>query len=771
MRNILPFIKAFKNTFFILLFKLMNVKREFLIYPFIQIIIGALFINAIYAHPSIGSISVITKPANTFEKLEVAFRVNAQFRNPFDPDQIQIDGHFTSPEGKELIVPAFYYQDFLRTTTDGKKEVLANRGLPHWRIRFTPQVPGHWILKIRIRDGQETAFSNSISFEVKSSKAKGFIRRKPNAQYFSYDDDSPFFPIGENMAWPIRKGIADYDVWLSSAGKSGVNLARIWLQWNNTLHIEHKGTGPGHYDLANAWRMDYVLDTARENGVHVFFTIDSPEPYQKKLGRPPKVENPWADCPYNIENGGPLHDPIELFTSPEARRLIRQRLRYIVARWGWDPNIFCWELWNELNTFQGFDMIIPQVKQWHVEMIDFLRLTDINQHLISTSFANTEGPAEIWELEGIDFTQYHVYRGFDMAGLLPFISRYMTSKYKKPHIIGEFGPAIHLLERLFEIDPSGIHIRNAIWSSALSGGSGTALAWCWDNYIHKNNLYHLYTSLSKFLQDIPWNSANFKPIQTGLSWIHPGEKRDLRDLVLTSYDNKKISGEVFLDPNARSSSFGPLYLHGRANPKEQKPIVLKVNRTVAGPIILHVSHVWVSATLEIKLDANLVYSNAFPAGPGKGNWIKSEHSARWNIWGADYDMNVAIHIPGGAHTVELYNTGQDRLTIDRIELPDYLIDHEPNIRAIGLIGKGLAILWIQNADHNLGAIMEKRKVRPITEARLTLKDIPCTMVKIQWWDTKNGLTTKTEEVQSTKLGLVLELPPIQSDIACKITWN
>jgi len=45
------------------------------------------------------------------------------------------------------------------------------------------------------------------------------------------------------------------------------------------------------------------------------------------------------------------------------------------------------------------------------------------------------------------------------------------------------------------------------------------------------------------------------------------------------------------------------------------------------------------------------------------------------------------------------------------------------------------------------------------------------MVKIQWWDTKNGLTTKTEEVQSTQLGLVLELPPIQSDIACKITWN
>jgi len=45
------------------------------------------------------------------------------------------------------------------------------------------------------------------------------------------------------------------------------------------------------------------------------------------------------------------------------------------------------------------------------------------------------------------------------------------------------------------------------------------------------------------------------------------------------------------------------------------------------------------------------------------------------------------------------------------------------------------------------------------------------MVKIQWWDTKNGMATKTEEIQSTKAGLVLKLPTVQSDIACRITWK
>jgi hypothetical protein len=751
--------------------KMRKLKQKILTHAFVQIATWTLFTGVIFAHPSIEDIRIITEPGEIYEKFEVAFQVKGEFRNPFDPDQIQIDGHFLSPDGKQLIVPAFYYQDFQRTAADGGKEVLKKIGEPNWRIRFTPRMQGTWLLRICVRGEEGIVYSDAMNFSVKSSDAKGFIRKKPNTNYFSYENDSPYFPIGENMAWPIRNGIADYDVWLTAAGKSGMNLARIWLQWNNTLQIEHEGTGPGRYDLANAWRMDYVLDAARGNGVRVFFTIDSPELYQKELRRASGVKRPWVNCPYNIENGGPLRDPTDLFTSPEGKRLTRQRLRYIVGRWGWDPNIFCWELWNELNTFQGFENIIPQVKQWHVEMIDFLRQTDINNHLISTSFANIEGSEEIWELEGIDFTQYHVYRGFDMAGLLPSISKHMINKYKKPHIIGEFGPAIHLLEKLFEIDPRGDHIRNAIWSSALSGGSGTALAWCWDNYIHKNNLYYLYASLSKFLQDIPWNTADFKTIQTELSWTHQGKKQNLRDLILTSYDNKKISGEIILDPTARSSSFGPLYIHGKTHPNEQKPITLKLNRTLPGPLILHVNHVWDYAALQIKLDGSVVYSNSFHARPGKGSSVRSQYDARWGIWGADYDVNVAIHIPEGAHTVELYNTGQDRLTIDRIDLPNYLIDHEPNIRAIGLIGEGLAILWIQNSDHNLAAVMGKRSVKPVTEVKLILKDFPSATVKAQWWDTTKGVATKTEEIQSTQSGLVLELPPVQSDIACKITWN
>jgi len=720
------------------------------------------------AMPSIEEVRIISGPVKTFEKLEISFQLKGRFSNPFDPNQIQSDGYFTSPDGKEIVMPAFYHQEFQRTVGNVGRYSIEKKGGPGWRIRFCPGMQGPWIVKVCARDREGSACSNAMRFEVQQVKAKGFIRRGLDYRYFSYEDDSPFFIVGENMAWPMRNGIADYDEWLSIAGRSGINLVRIWLQWNDAFQIEHKETGPGRYDLVNAWRMDYALDTARRNGVRVFFTMDSPDPYQRELPRETGVKKPWINCPYNIDNGGPLRDPIEFFSSDEARRLIRNRMRYIVARWGWDPNIFCWELWNELNTYKGFDDNLMQITQWHAEMIGFLHKIDVNHHLISTSFANIEGPADIWELDGIDFTQSHSYRDFDMAGTLPPIASFMVERYRKPHIFGEFGPPTNHLKTLFKTDPVGIYIRNAIWSTVLSGGSGTPLTWGWDNHVHRNNLYHLYTSLSKFLKEIPWSSAGFKPAKAEVSWRFPDNSRELRDLVLTSHGNKKISGEVIIDPASPPSIFGPIYLEGKAHPEKQKPVVLKVKRSVAGPVIFHVSHVSVSSILQIKLDGNLVYANQFQAGPGAGQWIRSEYDSEWRVWSAYYDTKVEIRIPEGEHAIELFNAGQDRLTIDRLTLPDYIIDIKPNLRVIGLTGNGITLLWIQNADHHLASVMDGRRIVPIDEAVLTLKSIPPATYEVQWWDTERGEVIETRTIRAKDMGLVIELPSIKSDIACKI---
>jgi len=727
--------------------------------------------GAAFAEPVIRDVSLSAKSVLRCERVEISFRLSGAFDNAFDPREIEVDGHFTRPDGKRVVMSGFLYQDCRRRLTEKGAEVVEKTGEPFWKVRFAPTATGRWRVVIKARDRTGVGQSAPVAFSVTPSKSHGCIRRAKGADYFRHDDGTPFFPIGENIAWASQRGTYDFDQWLPAAGKAGMNLARIWLQWNNVLSIEHKGSGAGRYDLANAWRMDHVLDLARRSGVRVFFTCDSPEPYQREhhwLGK--LTSKPWENCPHNVANGGPLKEPVEFYTTEEGHRLIRQRLRYIVARWGWDLNIFCWELWNELNCFPGWDKLVPEIARWHVEMAGMLRELDPNRHLISTSFGFADGHEGIWRLQELDFVQSHVYGSKDMARSLPEVTRRMKERYGRPHLFGEFGPPLRAeYMKLAELDPDGVFLRNAVWSTALCGGAGTALSWWWDNYIHPNNLYRVFTPLAKFCDGVPWTTAGFRPLDATVGWAQPPPPRPPRDLVLDCGGGTPVAGTLTLDPNRADDSLGRFYLYGAAQKDQQKPVALELTRSQAGPLILRIGRVWKLGILEVKLDGKAVLRQEFPAGPGKGPWVKSELDTRWNIWGADYDKDIAIDVPAGEHTVELYNAGKDGITIERVTLPAYVTDDRPPVRCIGLFGKRVALAWIQNAGHTFVSLVEKRVVAPVEGAQVVIRGVPTGSCQIEWWDTMTGETRKVR-VRAAKNSLTLALPPLKDDVACKIRW-
>lgn len=726
-----------------------------------------------WAGPAVRDLRLSAESVACLERLEVLFDLTGDFDNPFDPGQVEVNGHFTGPDGRKLVMPAFLYRDCRRRLDEKRGEIVEAVGEPHWKVRFAPTQPGRWRVTVAARDRSGAKESPPVQFEATPAKGPGYIRRAPGSDYFQYENGTPFFPIGENIAWAGKRGTFDFDDWLPAAGKSGMNLARIWLQWNSVLSIEQKGTGAGRYDLTNAWRMDYVLDLARRCGVRVLFTCDSPEPYQKEhywLGK--LTSKPWDNCPHNAANGGPLKEPNEFYTSDDGHRLIRQRLRYIVARWGWDPNLFCWELWNELNCFPGWDKLVPEIAQWHVEMAGVLRELDPYQHLVTTSFGFAEGHPDIWKLLELDFVQSHSYGSKDMALTLPAITRAMKERYGRPHLIGEFGVPLTgaVLTNMAKVDPQGIHLRNAIWSTALGGGAGTALSWWWDNYIHPHNLYGLFTPLAKYCEGVPWTRANFKPVEATVAWLKPPPPRPPRDLVLACQGGQAIEGKVVLNPDQPPASLNRFYLYGRAQRDLQKPVLFELTRKAAGPLVLRIGRVWVLGILEAKLDGQPVLRQEFPAGQGSGPWARSELDKRWNIWGADYDKDITIEVPAGRHVVELFNAGRDGITIDRVTLPAYVTDERPPVRCIGLAGEGLALLWLQNADHNFAALLEGRPVRPVAGAVVSLHNIPANACQVEWWDTTKGTILRTGRGRAVKSRLLLELTPLATDVACKVRW-
>ncbi|MCC7493416.1 MAG: DUF5060 domain-containing protein [Fimbriimonadaceae bacterium] len=280
--------------------------------------------------PTVGEPQLARRSVPCGECLEVRLPLTAQYGNPFDRRQVEVGGEFRGPGGETRRVGGFYYQAAQRSSDNAGRESVELVSEGCWLLRFAAPRPGTWQVRGQVRDSTGEVWSIPAAFEATPATGHGVIRRAAGTRYFEYADGTPFYPIGHNIAWAHQGGVADFERWLAPLPAVGVNLARIWLQWDRTLSIEYHGprSGAGRYDLANAWRVDQVLATCRRLGVKVFFTLDSPEPYQREhywLGK--LTARPWTDfCAHNAANGGPLAEPREFYTTAAGRELIRQRL-------------------------------------------------------------------------------------------------------------------------------------------------------------------------------------------------------------------------------------------------------------------------------------------------------------------------------------------------------------------------------------------------------------------------------------------------------------
>lgn len=178
-------------------------------------------------------------------------------------------------------------------------------------------------------------------------------------------------------------------------------------------------------------------------------------------------------------DGGFLGEPGEFFSDGEVRRLFKQRLQYIVARWSYSTSILAWELFNEVQNIDGFKDCADHVIQWHHEMADYLRAIDPAKHLITTS-SHVPAIETIWSSNSIDLIQPHLYS----SSLMDAIEE--TSKslkvYDKPVIIGEFRALVcdvpysednldQVPDRLRAQLVEELHLHNDMWSATFQGAS------------------------------------------------------------------------------------------------------------------------------------------------------------------------------------------------------------------------------------------------------------------------------------------------------------
>lgn len=704
-----------------------------------------------------------------YQKYETSFNVSGDYTNPYDPAQVDVQVTFTSPTGRSVAVPAFFMQEYTDTCeNDCVAETLETSGSGTWRVRFAPDEVGTWEFTAVARIGSSENTLRNGRFEAMESSHPGFVRVASNGRYFEFDDGTPYFPIGQNLSWSWDEGggIYTYLEWLNQLQAAGANYARINIDVPWFIGLEW--TPPvGQYGESGqqaAWRFDTILEAAEQRGIYLQVVLIWHQAFREYTGGStvsiprepirPDVSSDFDNSPYNARLGGDLQGPGDIFFNTAGQQFLQRRLRYIMARWGYSPNIFAWEIVDELDRIAAFSA--ERDTEWVTQMAETVQEFDPNDHLITVG---TKAFNPIIEANPVlDFTQSEVYQSrpiehedqVNSTLFTLFTSLYQVSR---PVLLTEFS-----LNPWFEPaqdDPTGIHIRNTIWTTALSGTAGSAMPWWWDTYIDPNDLYSIYTPLSLFTQGIPWNTLNLQPVQPGLVAntsiaYEPlridGFNRQSRSISPpdTIY---RITADGASPPIALMSS----YLYGREfNAENSRPQTMIISPPVNTNMIVNIQNVSFAADaqLTITVDGVTVLNLNLAAGTEQ--------------------TSLTIPLTAGQHTVIFDNLGEDWLQIGYIELSDY----RAPLRVIALADReeGVALAWIHNRDYTWEQAQTNEPLEP-QDFTLTLSDMLAGVYRVEFWDTETGNVLGEERITLASDGdgmLRVPLLPIRRQLALRI---
>jgi cellulose synthase/poly-beta-1,6-N-acetylglucosamine synthase-like glycosyltransferase len=439
--------------------------------------------------------------------LESRFTLSRNYKNPFDPREIDVAMEFVGPSGKLSRAIAFYFQDFDRHLARGK-EILEAASVPEWRVRFTPREAGEYRWRLHGKDHHgDKLVTPWQKLAVAASDAPGFLRVDPDDhRFFSYENGDFFFPIGMNLRSPsddIQPPDRDFpkpspeagtelmNRYLDQMGESGINVARIWMapwfggiEWNRDVPGYN---GLGQYNLKHARQLDWMLDRARSHKIVVDLALQNHGPFASYY------DMQWDENPYNHALGGPLKKRVNVLVDPEARRLFAQRFRYIAARWGSDPSIFAWTAWIEVDALRA---PYQYVRSWHKDMIPKLNAVDLGRHPVSTLFAGSEGDPAVWEQPGISFTQIAAYAEYHgTVDRFDEVAEFAT-QFAKPIIIEEYGGSAVA----GNMDMMAQQIHDGLWAGLMQPLAGAPYAWWW-NLVFEKNLNRFHATAAKFVGD------------------------------------------------------------------------------------------------------------------------------------------------------------------------------------------------------------------------------------------------------------------------------
>ncbi len=737
--------------------------------------------NAFCDTPDQFSITLSSATTGRHEKLEIVCDgITTSYANPFNPDQVSVEGHFTDPDGAEETVYGFWYQAYARSQS-GTSEVLTPQGSPHWRVRYAPKKVGAYTCYVSVTDSGGTVQSETKSFTATSSDYPGFLRVSgTNPHYFEFDNGDSFFGIGLDICTDLTPTAEtyQYDLYLDELESHGANTFRFWFlnseiesatsygHWAWSLQDSQLGAD---YDMEDAWRLDYLLDQSAEKGIYILVTTMDFSRF---------MAGEWQNNLYNSANGGPCDVPWDFWTDQIPKQYYRQVLRYLAARWGYSTNVLAWELWNEWHELEwhtsGFN--VPEGIAWHQEMGAYLKSADLN-HMVTTSMGSFDAYDALWNLSEMDFAQMHGYYytesrypwdwwvyggGQDMFRFIPHFAE-NTLHYGKPALFGEFGitGGLGQQDELTLQDADAVYLHNGIWSGLMYGMAGTPMAWRWHLFPSHPQWWDHFLGLSNFVEDIQFNNEDFVSLDSvQLTVMNAGFEADTDHWQLWPEDAFSIDSTVHrFTPNSLKfgSSASSTYQINKHHwmlgfnllPDRQYTLSTWVRTENIGGVHLLVS-----------LSGSSTHQSTTITGTNGWTQLAMDFTTPSSVDG--YYLGARVSGPG---TVWLDDF--------KVESRDSVGISDENLRAMALKTNDKAYVWVQNSEHTWYRVAVLGQTpQTISGATLTIPDIDSGGYRVDWWDTYSGTVAASAPVWVDDSNtLTVPIPELQTDIACKITLH
>lgn len=598
---------------------------------------------------------------------------NGEKINPYLSWEIEVTADFypvNNPSDKQTI-HGFHYVPFERQELPLPPSGTPNGGatgagflelLGSWteeptaypfRIRFAPPKTGDWSGQVHIKLPSGEISSVPFLFKVIPSNIKPPLNVGGNKRYLERGGES-FIPFGNNLKWPrttcpldpelselmgggpSSNNIEQYRAYtppvrtfrifreqIDALADGGANLFRmIMAPQSNDIEFEKLGN---YYDRQNlAFEMDDILYKAEERDVliqwnmqvHYPYTVNHPYTgfWDWKIGG---VNDP-GNCYQSLVD---VTKPLDFFKSENAKKYYKERLRYIISRWGYSNNIASFELFSEIdqigteydagevfyceyspNTTNNGNGTCPddpkyQINQqlisgWQYEMIDYMHdVLGHDKHLYQVDYAGKPGDFDnSFGIPNVDFITRNVYDfsiyidedengvpvksgSFDFPRILVEQMACNTNKldyfglYFKPAWFSETGP--------IPVEMKGcdnqIEMLRSQWKMLFSGVSG---ALDWESDIHQLDAYENFGRMKTFFQGINLDKDEWHPGNVDLdgclgfnwkyksSWNQDMVRDDeLGDLMYLRKGNKKSAVGMITNTTYNYTNNGP-YLAG-----------------------------------------------------------------------------------------------------------------------------------------------------------------------------------------------------------------